>query len=231
MKYFLTLALITVSLFGHAQTKAQPDGEITGTVTDQDGNPVSAVTVYAVPQDLILDNITPRSAKTDRNGDFDFRGNLSLGAYKLYARNDKDAYPDPFDVFYADSLADPPKVDLTEDRPSATAKVKLGKAAAIEGRVLDAANGKAVGKATIMFLDHDGNGHTIHSASADGKYHALLPTGKDLIVTVNVTSQPWDHMQFPVAPLRLEAGDQIYLDLIVQKIKPRLSSSRDERSH
>ena len=219
MKHLLPLAVMAASLFAYSQTKDHPDGEIKGIVTDQSGSPVPAVTVYAVPQFVTLDGITPRSVKTDGNGQFDFRGGLQLGAYKLYSRKDKDSYPDPFDTFYADSKAETPTIDLTEANPSATATVKLEKAGAIEGRVLDTANGNAVAAASVMFLDNDGNGHEV-SASADGKYRALLPTGKDLIVTVNVTRQPWDHMQCPVAPLRLEAGDEIYLDLLVSKQKP-----------
>lgn len=225
MKHFLTLAVVAASLFTYSQTKVPSDGEIKGTVTDQDGSLVSGATVYAVPQDPTFDGIIPRSAKTDENGDFDFRGGLALGGYKLYSQKDKEAYPDPFDVFYADSQADAPRVDLTEDRPSATATVKLEKAAVIEGRVLDAANGTAVAAASVMFLDNDGNGHEVAS-SAEGKYRALLPTSKDLIVTVNVTRQPWDHMQSPVAPLRLEAGDEIYLDLLVSKQKPPFKPSK-----
>ena len=120
-------------------------------------------------------------------------------------------------MFYSDSQTEAPRVDLNEDRPSATATVKLEKAGAIEGRVLDAANGKAVPAARVMFLDNDGNGHAVYSAAGDGKYRALLPPGKDLIVMVRVTGLPSDHMQCPVAPLRLEAGDEIYLDLLVSK--------------
>ena len=217
MKHLLTLAVIATSLFAYSQTNGHPDGEIKGTVIDRDGTPLPGVTVYAVPQFAALDGITPRSAKTDGNGDFELRGGLALGAYRLYSRKDKDAYPDPFDVFYADSQAEAQKVDLTEDSPSATATVKLGKAGAIEGRVLDVDSGNAVTAARIMFLDKDGNGHAVYSASGDGKYRALLPPGKDLIVMVRVTGLPSDHMQFPVAPLRLEAGDEIYLDLLVSK--------------
>ena len=93
MKHFLTLAVVAASLFTYSQTKVSLDGEIKGTVTDQDGSPVSAATVYAVPQDPTFDGIIPRSAKTDENGDFDFRGGLALGGYKLYSRKIKRPIP------------------------------------------------------------------------------------------------------------------------------------------
>src|SRR5882724_6004479 len=125
MKHFLVSALVVTSLFAYPQTKDPPDGEIKGNVTDQNGNPVAAATVYAVPQDIAFDGITSRSVKTDRNGEFDFRGGFQLGAYKLYSRKDADLYPDRSDGFYADSKAEAPQVDLTEDHPSATVSVPL----------------------------------------------------------------------------------------------------------
>jgi hypothetical protein len=99
MKHLLLLvvaagSLLAQSQLAQAQTGAQPKtGEIKGSVDDQDGRPVSDATVYAVPQGLMLDDITPRSVKTDRNGRFDFRGSFELEAYKLYARKDEDAIP------------------------------------------------------------------------------------------------------------------------------------------
>jgi len=159
MKHFLTLALVVTSLFAHSQKKDHPDGEIKGTVTDQNGSPVSAATVYAVPQDATFDGITPRSIETDRNGGFDFRGGFQLGSYKLYSRKDADAYPDRSDVFYADSKAEAPHVDLTEDHPSATVTLLLGeRAGVLVGKVIDVDTGAAV-KAKLVFMDEDGNDH------------------------------------------------------------------------
>jgi hypothetical protein len=145
MKHFLTLALVVASLSAYSQTKNQPTGEIKGTVTDENGNAVSAATVYAVPQGISFDSITPRSTKADRNGAFDFGGGFQLGAYKLYSRKDADACPDRSDNFYADSKVEPPKVDLTEDHPSATTTVILGeRAGVLVGRVVDADTGAAL---------------------------------------------------------------------------------------
>ena len=107
MKHFLALAMVVPSLFACSQTENQPGGEIKGTVTDGNGNAVSAATVYAVPQDISFDSITPPLTKTDRNGAFDFGGGLQLGAYKRYSRKDADAHPDRSDNLYADSKVEP----------------------------------------------------------------------------------------------------------------------------
>jgi hypothetical protein len=217
MKQLVVLIMAAGSLLAHAQSGAQPTaaestaGEIKGTVTDQLGSPVSGATVYAIPQGLTFNDITPRSAKTDSNGRFDFRGGFPLEAYKLYSRKDEDSYPDPLDRFYADPKAEAPQVDLTEEHPSTTVTVKLGeKAAVLTGRLLDADTGAAV-KANLAFVDEDGNGHHIQ---VDGNFRALLPTGKAITVIVRTMSPP-HRAQRPVVPLRLEPGQYVSMDILV----------------
>src|SRR5580765_170645 len=126
MKHLLVLVVVGGGLFAYSQSTKSAAGEIKGTVVDQNGSPISAATVYAVPQDLGLDDITPPSVKSNSSGQFDFRGRLPLGTYKLYARKDAESYPNPFDGFYADSKANVPKVELTSGHPAATTSVKLG---------------------------------------------------------------------------------------------------------
>lgn len=209
MKHCLTVVLVLASLLAYSQTEDHPDGEIKGTVTDEDGIPVAAATVYAVPQDISFDGITPRSVKTDRNGEFDFHGGFPLGAYKLYPRKDEDLYPDPLDKFYADSKAQAPKVGLTEGDHFATIEVKMGeKAGVISGRVIDEDSG-ANARALIDFIDEDGNRRSI---SVNGKYRMLLPPGKDVTLMVIALSAV-DRPQLPVAPLRLEPGQEMHMDI------------------
>jgi len=214
MKHLALLIVVTGSLLAYAQTGQQTRaGEIKGVVTDRNGTPVSGATVYAVPQGLSLDDITPRSVKTDGNGAFDFRRGFQLEAYKLYARKDADAYPDPLDSFYANAKPNAAQVDLTEKNPSATVTVKLGeKAGVIAGRVIDAATGAGL-KAKLGFLDGDGHGHSV---LVDGDYRVLLPPGKEVTVMVTVMEEPY-RSQIPVAPLRLEPGQYIYMDLPVSR--------------
>jgi hypothetical protein len=218
MKHFLLLAVAAGSLLAQSQS-AQSQArnlqrEIKGIVTDQNGVPVSGATVYAVPQGLVLDDIALRSVVTDGDGKFDFRGHLELESYKLYARKDEDNYPDPLDHFYADSKADAPRADLTADHPSAMVAVELGeKAGVLEGRVIDAETG-AVLTARLGFLDGQGNGRGIDS-DAEGKFRALLPPGKEL--TLVVRDPHSGRTQVPIAPLRLEPGQYISMDIPVSR--------------
>jgi hypothetical protein len=213
MKHFLSLALVAASLCAYSQTQDHPDGKISGTVIDQNGNPVPAASVYAIPQDLILDGVTPRSTKTDKNGAFDFRGSFQLGAYKLYARKEAEDYPDSSDTFYADSKSEAPQADLSEDHPSAALTVTLGeKAGVLSGRVIDASTGASL-KAKLVFTDKDGNSHAVF---ANGEYRTLLPPGKDVTLLVMLMAPDY-HPQSPPASLRLEPGQQMHMDIRASK--------------
>ena len=219
MKHLLLLVVAAGSLLAQPQASAQsrasrPQREIKGVVTDQNGVPVSEATVYAVPQGLILDDITLRSVVTDADGKFDFRGPLELESYKLYAQKDEDGYPDPLDRFYTDSKVDVPQVALTPDRPSATVTVKLGeKAGVVEGRVIDRETG-AVLNAGVYFLDGQGNGRHA-DFNAEGKFRALLPPGKELTLVVRGPASRSNRIQLPVAPFQLEPGQYISMDIPV----------------
>src|SRR5512146_3215451 len=116
MKSLLCLALVFTATFAYCQTGDHATGEIKGIVIDQSGDPVPGATVYIVPQDISFDDVSPRSVQSDKKGEFDFRGGVALGNYKVYSRKEQAEYPDRSDAFYADSTIEPPKVELTEDK-------------------------------------------------------------------------------------------------------------------
>jgi hypothetical protein len=210
MKLLLALVLIISSGFTSLQPQHRPAGEIKGVVTDGDGHPVSSALVFAVPQALTLDGVTPRSAKTGDDGKFVFSGHFRPGTYTLYSRKEEEGYPDPTDRFYADSKAET-EVYLTTDKPSATVEVRLGKKAGIlEGRVIDVNTGAAI-TARLVFYDQNGNQHFL---MVEGKYRALLPPGKDLGLMV---SSPKYESRVAVARLQLEPGQQVHLDIPLSK--------------
>ena len=77
--------------------------------------------------------ITLRSVKSNRNGEFDFRGAFNLGTYNIYSLKETDAYPDPTDKFYANPKIEAAKAELTEDHPSVTVAVSMGQKACCPG--------------------------------------------------------------------------------------------------
>ena len=212
MKYCLLVSLLLVGLIAHSQQN-DTHGEIAGNVIDQAGNAVSGATVEAVPQALGFDGITPRSVKTDKYGRFEFRGGFAFGAYRLYSYKLADSYPDPSDKFYADTLHEAPTVKLATDKPTAVITLTLGqKAGVVVGKVNDAQTGAPL-KATLVFMDADGNHHSVLT---DGEYRALLPAGKDLTMMVEVMSPDYPP-QSRTDPIRLEPGQEMKLDIRLSK--------------
>ena len=208
MKFLLFLIVVSGTLL--AQAPAKPvSGEIKGTVVDQDGTPVSAATVYAVPQGLGLDDSTPRSAKTDSNGRFDFRGGFEFRSYKLYSRKDSDINLNPTDAFYGDQDS-AVEVALTRKHPSSVITVNLGKQAGIiSGKVFDVESGVPL-KAYVGLMDDDGNGHSV---VVDGDYELQVPAEKSVTVLVTVIGRR--RPVVPVSSLRLDPGQRVYLDIPV----------------
>lgn len=207
MKPLLVLIVVSGTLFAQSLGKAS-SGEIKGTVVDQNGSPVSSATVYAIPQGLTLEDITPRSVKTDSEGCFDFRGGLEFRSYKLYSRKDSEGYLNPFDAFYADAENQPTEVALSRQHPFSDVKVKLGRqAAVISGKVFEANSGTPL-KAYVGLMDQEGNGHSV---VVDGDYTLVVPSEKN--VTLIVTVLGTRHPLVPVSSLRLEPGQRIYMDI------------------
>ena len=207
MKSLLVLIAASATLLAQPPAK-QPATQISGTVIDQNGSPVSSATVYAVPQGPVLDDINPRSVKTDSVGRFAFRGTLDYGSYKLYAQNDTEGYLNPQDAFYADSEDPQLKVTLSPKHPSSTVTMKLGKQAGlISGKVFDVDSGMPL-MAYVGLMDEEGHGH---SMVVDGDYTVSVPSDVNfkLIVTVIGTRRPL----VPVSSFRLEPGQRIYLDI------------------
>ncbi len=212
MRSFLFLVFALAVPFVFSQANSHPAGEIKGIVIDQSGDPVAGATVYIIPQDISFDNVSSRSVRSDKKGEFDFHGGLALGSYKVYSRKEQADYPDRSDPFYADSLVDPPKVNLIEENPFASVTVTMGeKAGVLQGRIIDAVTG-ADTKAKLVFVDADGNNHSV---IAEGKYRALLPAGKDISVMLMPMSPEYRTQTMP--PVRLDPGQEKDLNIPLQK--------------
>jgi hypothetical protein len=212
MKPLLVLIAVSGTLIAQSPTK-HLSGDIRGTVIDETGSPVSSATVYAVPQGLVLDEVTPRSAKTNSNGRFDFRGGFELHSYRIYARKDADGYLNPLDAFYGDG-DNTAEVTLSPKHSTSTVAVKLGKqAAVISGKVFDVESGTPL-KAYVGLIDAEGNGHSV---VVDGDYNLVVPSEKSvtLIVTVIGTRRPL----IPVSSLWLEPGQRVFMDIPISAVE------------
>jgi carboxypeptidase family protein len=129
MKPVLLLCGLLLITYATSQTPDPTpfDGKITGTVVDADGKPISGATVYVLAQSLSsITNAFPVQGTTDLHGRFDFGETLKHGIYDIYARKDKDGYPDPSSAFYRPSDFRPESAQLFGEHPEARVEVKLG---------------------------------------------------------------------------------------------------------
>ena len=97
---------------------------------------------------------------------------------------------------------------LSREHPFSNVKVKLGRqAAVISGKVFDVNSGTPL-KAYVGLMDQEGNGHSV---VVDGDYNLVVPSEKN--VTLVMTVLGTRHPLVPVASLRLDAGQHIYMDI------------------
>ena len=196
----LPLIVLLLSICSVSQTPipTPSDGRISGTVVNEDGKPVPGAAVYVSLESQEDSSLVPlvdlrnsTVARTDAAGRFDFGRKLKHGFYEIYARKDKDGYPDPTSKFYQPLNFSVQNVQLYGDHPAEKVTVQLSeKAAILAGRVYDAATGLPL-KAHVGFTNlrtesggEIGSGLAGHSVAADGKFSELIPANTDVLVLV-----------------------------------------------
>jgi hypothetical protein len=78
--------------------------------------------------------------------------------------------------------------------------------------VIDISSGAPL-KATLVFLDDDGDSHRV---TVTGKYRTLIPAGKDVTLMVIVMS-PGYGSQAPIPTLSLASGQEMDMDIPLSK--------------
>jgi hypothetical protein len=188
------------------------DGRISGTVVNEDGKPVPGAAVYVCEDASSLVDVNSIVTRTDVAGRFDFGRKLKHGIYEIYARKDKDGYPDPTSKFYQPLNFSPQNVQLFGDYPAEKVTVKLdGKAAILAGRVFDADTGRPL-KAGVGFTNlRTEAGHS--SDAADGKFHALIPANTDVYVIVEEVDRDHAYWSLFTTKVNLQPGQKMYIDV------------------
>jgi hypothetical protein len=195
----LPLIVLLLAIYSVSQTPVPTpsDGRISGTVVNEDGKPVPGAAVYVSLDSRedssgfsLVDLRNSTVARTDAAGRFDFGRKLKHGFYEIYARKDKDGYPDPTSKFYQPLNFSVQNVQLYGDHPAEKVTVQLReKAATLAGSVYDAATGLPL-KAHVGFINlrtetgEFGIGLASHSVPADGKFSELIPANTDVLVFV-----------------------------------------------
>jgi hypothetical protein len=191
------------------------DGRIRGTVVNEDGKPVPGAAVYVSEEASSLVDVNSVVTRTDVAGRFDFGRKLKHGVYEIYARKDKDGYPDPTSKFYQPLNFSPQNVQLFGDHPAEKVTVQLkDKAAILAGRVFDADTGRPL-KAGVGFTNL--RTEAGHFVAANGKFHALIPANTDVYVIVEEVDR--DHADWSLfgTKVNLQPGQKMYIDVSLFK--------------
>lgn len=211
----LILLLLSSCAISQTPDPTPVDGRISGTVVSEDGKPVPGATVYVSEEASSLVDANSVVTRTDVAGRFDFGRKLKHGVYEIYARKDKDGYPDPTSKFYQPLNFSPQKVQLFGDHPAEKVVVQLTeKAAILVGRVFDADTGRRL-KAGVGFTNL--RTEAGHSVSADGKFYALIPANTDVYVEVQDGDE--DHADWSVftTKVTLKPGQRMDIEVPLSK--------------
>jgi hypothetical protein len=191
------------------------DGRISGTVVNEDGKPVPGATVYVSEEASSLVDANSAVARTDAAGRFDFGRTVKHGVYEIYARQDKEGYPDPTSKFYQPLNFSPQKVQLFGDRPAEKVTVQLQeKAAILAGRVFDADTGRPL-RAGVGFTNL--RTEAGHFVSADGEFHALIPANTDVYVIVQEVDRDHAYWSLFTTKVTLKPGQKMDIDVPLSK--------------
>jgi hypothetical protein len=177
-----------------------------------DGKPVADATVYVSEEASSLVDPGRTQTRTDAAGHFDFGEKLKHGVYEVYARKDKDGYPDPASDFYQPLDFSPQKVQLFGERPAEKVTIKLeNKGATLTGRVFDEDTGHPL-KADVGFINVQTRGG--HSVLVDnGKFRELIPANTDVYVLVEEAGRDYSNWSPFTTKMSLQPGEMRYVEI------------------
>jgi len=209
----MTLCLLLSTVFAISQTPdpTPVDARISGTVVDAQGKPIPHAIVYATEDAASLADAYRVQTTSDAAGRFDFGSKLKHGLYELYARKDKDGYPDPSAPFYRALDFTPAIVQLFGEHPETVVALKLGdKAGVLTARIVDAETGQPVSAGVVLInLQADARRDEI----ANGRFTELLPANTDIDVLVERMGANHDGWSRFETKLNLQPGEQKDLEI------------------
>src|SRR5207253_9454141 len=139
-----------------------------------------------------------------------FGAKLRHGVYQLYAREDKDGYPDPNSTFYRAQDFNPTRVQLFGERPESSVTLDLGdKAGLVIGRIFDGDTGRPL-KAGVILINLDADARL--DQVVDGKFRQLVPADTDVNIAVEIVGPDHDAWSRFDTKLNLQPGEERDVD-------------------
>ena len=187
----ICVAIMLAAGYLSAQTK----GTITATVTDESGQPLVSARVAMVPAEATGLMGVLRECLTDEEGMCSL--NLEFGKYHVTAKKTAEGYPDLTFRFYGHGQW-PAMAEISPETPTASATVKLTKAASVVLHAVDDASEESI-KHLSVTLHPAADPHEFMSTSVTGPDSTILiPADEDVLVTVSADGyQPWHLEEHP----------------------------------
>jgi hypothetical protein len=218
---FLLLA-ITVA----AQTtqplseQAQPGGTITGTVTNDDGDPIEGATLCTTYWSATGSGTSCGGAQSGNGGNFEIH--VPLGEVGVFAQKQEGGYWPATDAWSSHTKG-VHKLTLTSDAPSAKVTLKIGpKPGELKFSVRDKSTGESIQGFRVRWIAMD----STQMMSMEIPGPTLIPAEKDVIVVVQAQGyRRWFYIN-PANPsqptVRLASGEVRELEV---ELEPKLTST------
>src|SRR5581483_6094344 len=225
MKHLLLLSILCSGfIFSQTPDPTPSDGRISGTVLGVDNKPISDATVLLLQQsESSLTNAYPLQVKTDSHGHFDSGATLKHGIYDVYARSEKDDYPDRYLSFYRSADFHAETVQLFGAQPEAKIEIRLeDKAGVLTGQVVDGDTGRPLdASVSLVNMEVQNTPYGLNARRAvvkNGKFQVLVPENTDVHVFVLKPTPPgdpeWSGFNLTV---HLQPGETRNLDIRLYK--------------
>ena len=225
MKHLVVLGLLlTAFAFSQTPDPTPHDGRITGTVMDHEGKPLSSATVSLVEESLLsITDAYPVQVRADLHGNFDSGRTLKHGVYDVYARSEKDGYPDQALAFYQLSDFRPKTVQLFGATPEAKVDLRLDeKAGVLIGKIIDGDTGQPMDASVLLENMQSTQSNSFQPTKLaqvkNGKFRELIPENTDIQVWVRKPNPgpdaKWSDFRLTV---RLQSGEVKNLDIRLYK--------------
>lgn len=217
------IRVVVSIIFLTALSFGQHYGSVSGTVTDEAGNPVVNAKVSAIFSGS-RDGPIPQE-ETDAAGHYAF-SRLSYGPYWLSASKEQDDYPPQYVGFYA-GFGVQQQIDLSDANQIVSIDLKLGKKAGIlTGTVTDADTGNPI-DAHVEFRCTDDPRRFLYG-SLSSQFRWLIPSDTPVLMKVSKEGYEdwWYRKNGAVDGIRLDPGTSLTMNVKVKKAVPNVPQTR-----
>jgi carboxypeptidase family protein len=189
-----------LSAWAQISESSKATGQVTGTVSDQHGEPLSRVRVQARMEET---SMYTGGTETSDKGEFVIEG-LEQGTYDIFGESDAGGYPNTALSFYGKE--EPAKVFLTTGG-TATVRLVLGPVAGIwSGILTDKSTGKPIVSphAPHFIVRKIADPEDSIEFLGTAKFRWLIPPDVDVTLEIRAEGyEPW----FGTMPLRFRSGE------------------------